>query len=708
MASSASSYRIGIDVGGTFTDFLLLAGQGRTVGLKELSTPPDPSLAVMAGLARLGQGEGLVLGEFLGRVELIVHGTTVTTNAVLTGRTARTALVTTRGFRDALQMRRGVREVMYDNRWHPPPAIVLREWRLPVAGRIDAEGRELHPLALDDVDAAIAAMRGGGIEAVALCLLHAHANPAHEEAAARRIAQALPEAYLSVSSRVLPQVRFYERTSTTVLNAGVGPILANYLDRLLARLADARWPGTLRIMQSNGGVASAERVRSLAASTLLSGPAAAPAAGLAWMAPHRRRSFITVDMGGTSFDAALVVDGQPAVTTAGQVNRYAMALPSMEINTIGAGGGSIAWIDAGGLLHMGPQSAGADPGPACYGRGGTEPTCTDANLVLGYLSADGFAGGRLPLDLAAARRSIETRIARPLGMSVEQAALGMLRVIDVAMAAAIREITVQKGHDPRALPLVCAGGAGPLHGARIARELGIATVVVPRESAILCAAGMLRSDLAHDFVRSWARVLHPAPDRAALRTGLRQRLAEMRAQGRAALAAEGVAAERQVFRHALDLRYLGQYHEVTVEVPADLLDRCDLAAIAELFHDRHDRLYGYALRDEATPIELLGLRLAAIGRTAKPPLPRQPRGGADCRSVTQGRRAVRLEGRDATIEVPVIDGERLRHGHSLRGPAIVESTNTSVLVPPGWRLEVDALGSCVLTDLAAAGRGGRR
>ena len=691
-------YKIGIDVGGTFTDFALMGGKGRALVHKQLSTPADPSIAVMAGLAALAQAEGLSFAAFLAQVTLIVHGTTVTTNAVLTGGTARTALLTTRGFRDALQMRRGVREMMYDNRWHAPEPIVPRQLRLPVTERLDAAGRELVALDTADVEVAIRTMREQGVEAVAICFMHAHGSAAHEEAAALLVQQGMPQAYLSVSSRVLPQVRFYERTSTTVLNAGVGPILAHYLDRLNARLAEAQWRGTLLIMQSNGGTAAPASVRRLAASTLLSGPAAAPAAGLAWMAPTRKKSFITVDMGGTSFDAALVQGGQPAVTTSGHVNRFAMALPSMEINTIGAGGGSIAWIDDGGLLHMGPQSAGADPGPACYGRGGTEPTCTDANLVLGYLSASYFAGGRLPLDELAARSAIEQRIATSLKLSLVEAAQGMFHVINVAMAAAIREISVQKGFDPREFPLVCAGGAGPLHGAAIADELGIERVFVPRESSVFCASGMLHSDLKHDYVRSFARVLHPpGPDCVQVRTGVRSLMRALRAQGRAALRAEGIAAERQQMRHALDLRYAGQYHEVSVDVPAELLDRADWPAVAELFHRQHDRLYGYALRDEGTAVELLSLRVAAVGITDKPALRRQPRTTSAPRAALKGKRPIYLPGRTASSQVPVYDGERLLHGHQFNGPALIESPNTSILVPPRWAAQIDALGSCVLS-----------
>jgi N-methylhydantoinase A len=687
------TFRIGIDVGGTFTDFLLMGRGGKTAVHKELSTPADPSLAVMSGLRALAGAQGMAFERFVREIGLIVHGTTVTTNAVLTGRTARTGLLATRGFRDALEMRRGVREEMYDNRYHPPPPIVPRRLRLPVTERVDANGDVVRPLLATDVIDAIDRFRAEEVQAVAICFLHAHANDINEAAAARLVRARMPEAYVSASSEVLPQVRFYERTSTTVFNAAVGPILERYLRNLTQKLSEAEYRGTLLIMQSNGGVAAPETLARLAAMTLLSGPAAAPAAGLACMAAARQKSFITVDMGGTSFDAALVRDGEPAVTTAGTVNRYALALPSMEINTIGAGGGSIAWIDDGGLLRMGPQSAGADPGPACYGRGGAEPTCTDANLVLGYLSAEYFAGGRIRLDAKAAERAIRERIARPLGMDVVEAAHGMVHVINVNMASAIREISVEKGYDPREFPLLCGGGAGPAHGAAIAAELGIRRIVVPRDSAIFCAAGMLRTDLKHDYVRSFARRL---PEGREKDPRIDTLLEEMRREARQTLEREGIATGRQRLHYGLDLRYPGQYHEVNVSVPEKTLKASDWNGVRELFHARHDRLYGYALREEGTPVELLNLRLTAIGVTAKPALERQPRAKPAAAHALKGRRAAYLPERGKFGSVPVYDGERLRHGNRIAGPAIIESVNTSIVVPTGYVAEYDALGNCMV------------
>ncbi|HQY28609.1 MAG TPA: hydantoinase/oxoprolinase family protein, partial [Burkholderiaceae bacterium] len=609
---------------------------------------------------------------------------------------ARAGLITTHGFRDALEMRRGVRESFYDNKLTAPRPLVPRRLRLPVRGRIDHRGRELEPLSIDDVGQAISVLQASGVDAVAISFMHAYANPAHEEAAAELVARRMPDAYLSVSSRVLPQVRFYERTSTTVLNAVVGPILRRYVDNLRRRLADGGYEGALRIMQSNGGVTSPEAVAALAASTLLSGPAAAPTAGLAALRPHGEDSFITVDMGGTSFDAALVVGGAPSITTSSSVSRFALALPSMDIVTIGAGGGSIAWIDDG-LLKMGPQSAGADPGPACYGRGGTEPTCSDANLVLGYLSPDFFAGGRIRLDADAARAAIERGVAAALGMDPVRAAHGMYQVMNVNMASAIREISVQKGWDPREFPLVCAGGAGAIHAAMIARELGIRRVLVPRDAAIFCASGMLRTDLKHDFVRSHAAVLG---DATTSRGRIGALVDEMTAEADAVLESEGIASGRRRLSYALDLRYRGQYHEVSVAVSAGQLRDGEWEAIREAFHARHDRLYGYALRDEATPVEIVSVRLSAVGVTDKPPPVEVPFDGADARHALKGSRAVFQPEAGEFRDTPVFDGDRLRHGNRLQGPAIVEKVTTTIFVPAGFALAVDALGGCVLEDQA--------
>ena len=688
------TYTIGIDVGGTFTDFYLMDGGGSGRIHKVLSTPDDPTEAVMQGLAEVADGEGLGISAFLADTVRIVHGTTVTTNAVLTAGMAKTGLLATAGFRDALAMRRGIREKLYDNKYAAPKPIVPRRLRLPVRERIDRAGTVRLPIVIEDVDKAVGIFARENVEAVAICLLHAYANGEHERRAADRMRECLPDAYVAASIDILPELRYYERTSTTVLAAAVGPVFGRYVGRLKDRLVEFGFGGPLLIMQSNGGVAAPETAAANAATTLLSGPAAAPAASLAVTAPHREESFIVIDMGGTSFEASLVRGGRPAVTNGATVDRFAMALPAMDIKTIGAGGGSIGWIDGGGLLRMGPASAGAVPGPACYGFGGTKPTCSDANLVLGYLSATSFAGGRMRLDMDAAGEAIERDIARPLGLDAVAAASGMYRVMTVNMASAIREISIERGLDPRDYPLVCAGGAGAMHATAIARELGIGRIMVPRVASVLCAAGMLATDLRHDLVRSFATPFAAGITDPRRLEGLADAMA---AEARATLAAENVPEDLHRLEYALDLRYAGQYHEVEVRA-RDRSMLTDIEAMTDAFHAAHDRLYGYALPDGDTAVELVNVRLAAFGVTGK------PRPGRIFRReepAPKGSREVYLPDQKDFVSVEVFDGDTLPAGFRGAGPAIVETALTTAFVPAGFDIAVDDFGTLILTDTGA-------
>ena len=503
--------RIGIDVGGTFTDFILTRDGAPPLLHKVLSTPADPSIAVVDGLVELAAmvDPATSVGQFAASIDAIVHGTTVTTNATLTGTGAKSALITTEGVRDALEMRRGIREEQYNNAYTNVKPLVPRYLRIGVAGRLDRAGRELTPLSLADVRRALELFRQEGVQAVSICFMNSFANPAHERAAAALVREAMPEAYLTVSSDLLPAIRFYDRLSTTALNSYVGPKLNHYLEQLVNRLRGIDFGGLLLIMQSNGGVMAPEIARRSAALTLLSGPAGGPGAGLFYAKALGFDKAITTDMGGTSFEASVAV-GAPILVNDGEIARHRIALPMLDIHTIGAGGGSIGWIDPGGLLRMGPQSAGADPGPACYMKGGTLPAGTDANLVLGYLDPAYFAGGRMPLSLAAARAAIATHIAQPMGLSVEEAAAGMFRVVCNNMAQGVREVTIKRGYDPREFPFIAAGGAGPIHSCQICNELEIPLQIVPRESSALCAMGMLLSDLQHDFVRTFVADLASA------------------------------------------------------------------------------------------------------------------------------------------------------------------------------------------------------
>jgi N-methylhydantoinase A len=676
--------KVGIDVGGTFTDFLVTDDDGSIQVGKVLSTPEDPSIGLLNGLEEIAKERRVSLADLTSSITTIVHGTTVTTNVVLTGTGAKTGLLTTAGVRDALEMRRGVREEQYNNRYTNVPPLVPRYLRLPVRGRLDHAGKEIEPLLIEDVEAAVDVLQSEGVEAVAICFMSSFANPEHEQQVAEIVRQRLPDAYLSVSTEVLPSIRFYPRISTTVLNSYVGPVLDRYLQSLTRRLQEIGFGGVLLIMQSNGGVVSPEVARHRAAVTLLSGPAAGPCAGVTFADVHSFSDCVTVDMGGTSFDAAMVRDGQPLTVTEGQVNRYSLALPMLDIVTIGAGGGSIGWLDEGGLLRVGPRSAGADPGPACYGRGGVEPTVTDADLVLGRLDPGFFAGGRLTLDLDLAKAAVGERIAGPMGISIAEAAAGIARVVDSSMAAGVREVTIRRGFDPREFPMVVAGGAGPNHACAIASELDLPLFIVPRESSIFCAAGMLMTDLKHDVVKSFVTRLDDLPEESLLMEA--ETLAE---QGRSLLRAEQVPDQRARTLVEVELRYVGQYHEVSLPLhPTDDLQ--------ERFHAEHNRLFGYSLAEEATPLELINLRVRAIGVTDKPLQRRQEHAGTDASHAGKGERQVWVPEAGGFQTVPVSDGHALRHGNQISGPAIVEQRNTTLFVSAAFMLVVDAVGSMVV------------
>ena len=565
-----------------------------------------------------------------------------------------------------------------------------RYLRLGVGGRLDRNGIEIDALDLDDVRAAIETFKREGVEAVSICFMNAFANPAHEQAAAELVRKELPDAYLSVSTDLLPSIRFYERISTTALNSYVGPKLSHYLDQLLARLKDIGFGGVLMVMQSNGGVMSPEVARKQAALTLLSGPAGGPVAGLVYAQAIGENKCITIDMGGTSFEAALV-DGGPVMVNEGEIDRLRIALPMLGIHTIGAGGGSIGWIDAGGLLRMGPQSAGAAPGPVSYGLGGEVPACTDADLLLGYLNPDFFAGGKIKLDVEAARHAIETHIAKPLGLSTLDAAAGMYRIVCTNMAQGVREITIKRGSDPREFPLVVAGGAGPIHSCLICNELEIPLQIVPRESSILCAVGMLMGDLKHDFVRTFV-----APLADADWSKLTLLIDAMRLEGANLLTVEGIPEEACEFHVKFDCRYQKQFHEVSFAAPAAAVAAQDSAAIAAAFHAEHNRLYGYSLEEQEVPVEIINVRVQAVGQTEKPAMAAMPLGGGDAAAALKARRQVYIPETGEFQDVPVYDGHALTHGHRFDGPAMIEEVTTAIFVSASFDCMVDGLGSFVL------------
>jgi N-methylhydantoinase A len=441
-------------------------------------------------------------------------------------------------------------------------------------------------------------------------------------------------------------------------------------------------------MQSNGGVVSPEIARERAAVTLLSGPAGGPVAGISYTSIQGYRDCITVDMGGTSFDAALIKDRTPLVTNEGEINRLRLALPMLNIVTIGAGGGSIGWIDEGGLLRMGPQSAGSKPGPACYGLGGELPACTDADLLLGYLDKDFFAGGKMPLDYDAAYKAVKKHVADKMGLTVEEAAAGMYDVINVNMASGVREVSVKRGHDPRDFPLVIAGGAGPLHACQIASELEIPVMIIPKESSIFCAAGMLMSDLKHDFVRTYS-TRFDRMDGARFRKLFR----EMEKEGQALLRSENIPKDRIEYSFELDMRYVKQYHEVTVPVTRKEVEKGDFDSMVARFHPQHDKLYGYHLREEGTLVELINMRLSCVGRTEKPAFQKEKYDGESPKKALKGKRSAYIPSARKFRQVPVYDGFELRYGNKVVGPAIIEQVNTTTFVTPEYSVVCDKYGS---------------
>ncbi len=685
---------VGIDVGGTFTDFLFVSDDGVPRIHKTLSTPHDPSIAVITGLSELAAAMDppVSLKDLVAGIETIVHGTTVTTNATLTRHGAKTGLITTEGVRDALEMRRGIREEQYNNRYTNVEPLVPRYLRVGLRGRLDRNGREISALNLDALDDAIALFQENDIEAVAICFMNAYANPDHEKTVAQRVRQSMPDAYLSVSSQLLPSIRFYERVSTTVLNAYIGPILDRYLSSLENRLEQEGFAGKLLIMQSNGGVTEPRTARERAASTLLSGPAAGPRASLHYAGALGQTKCIVVDMGGTSFEASLVVD-RPLMASTGEIDRFRLALPMLDINTIGAGGGSIGWIDNGGLLQMGPQSAGAAPGPACYGKGGKKPTTTDANVILGYLDPGYFAGGTMSLDAVAARAAIDEYVAKPLGLTVEQAAAGMYKVACTNMAEGVREVTVKRGHDPREFAMVVAGGAGAIHSSEICRELEIPMQIIPREASILCAAGMLMSDLEHDHVHTYVRRLDTLDfeDLDKIVKGIVER-ATLK------FAADRIAEEKRSFLCTLECRYLKQYHEVGFLVPLEQIENGDREAIASAFHEQHNSLYGYSLREQGAPIEVVNVRITAIGKTDRPSFARSMRFDGNVERAKKGARSVYIPESGRFEAVQIYNGHVLGHGDLVKGPAIIEQETTAIFVSPTYNCVCDRFGSFVVFD----------
>jgi N-methylhydantoinase A len=679
--------RIAVDIGGTFTDATLIDEETGGVAIaKVLTTPADPSEGFMQAVDR-----ALTEGEVeTGEVGFVVHATTVATNAIIEGKIARSGFVTTDGFRDLLEIARQVRPTLYDTRFEKTKPLVPRDRAVVVRERLGPAGEVLLPLEDDSVREAAAILRREGVESVAVCLLHSYVNPVHEQRIGAILAEELPGIPVSLSAEVAPEFREYLRASTTVINAAIRPVVERYLERIEGRLADAGVRAKLLVMQSSGGVFSSEAARGRPVFMVESGPAAGVIASAHLGETLGRPDILSFDMGGTTAKVGLIQGGQPSVTkdyTVGghagagiggmSLSGYPVRTPVVDLVEIGAGGGSIAWVDSGGLLRVGPQSAGADPGPVCYRRGGVEPTVTDANLVLGRLNPDYFLGGEIGLDVDGARRAIEERCAKPLGLSLTEAANGIVEIANAAMVNALHLISVQRGYDPRDFVLVGFGGAGPVHANALARDAEMPTLLVPRSPGIFSATGLLTTDLKRDAALTVMRRLDALdPDEA------EATFAELEAAGREELEREGLAGEAIEFVRQLDVRYVGQSYELTIPAGDGLLER---------FHAEHDRTYGFSA--PAEPVEVVSLRLTSVGRIAKPTLRAVDATGP---AEPKERRPVYFAEAGDFVDCPIYDRYALPAGTALPGPVVIEEFDSTTVVHPGFGVRVDEVGSLIV------------
>lgn len=679
-----------IDTGGTFTDVLGLNDQGQVMSAKVFTTPHDYSIGFMDALQRIAQAFRIPLEDYVPAIDLIVHGTTIGVNTVLTRTGARTGVITTAGFRDILYFRRGRRWGVspYNMKVALPPSLVPRYLRQEVEERVSATGEVLTPLNERQVEQVAADFQRRGVEATAICFLHSYANPEQERAAARAYSLIHPDAHLVLSSDILPAIGEYERFSTAVVSAYITPALSQYLTRIEELLKGYGFAGSFLIVQGNGGVESPSDARRKAVTTLGSGPASAPLADLYYADLYGWDNVISMDMGGTSFDACLIVDRTIPTTTETWVGDQRVAVKALDVRSIGAGGGSIAWFDSAGLLRVGPKSAAGYPGPVCYSRGGSEITVTDADLILGYIPEDYFLGGEMRLDLPSAKEAIAD-LAKRLGGDPVEAAHAIFRTINSSMADTITEISTKRGYDPRDFVLIVGGGAGPVHGARIAQEVGIRDIIVPRLASLYCSFGMMFADLVYDYVRSFRTLA----SRANLPT-INRLYEEMELEGLTVLVSHGVPQGNISLSRSIDMRYVGQYHEIEVPVSRGALSSNDFNGVIEAFHRNHQALYTFHIPGKE--IEMLNLRVKAVGLTSKPRPPQLPLRGTDPSRALKRRRMAHFPEMGGYVDTPVYAAELLEPGHRIEGPAIVEEPTTTIVIPPGVTSRLDQYSTYIL------------
>jgi N-methylhydantoinase A len=683
-------WRVGVDSGGTFTDICLFEeDEGRIEVWKVSSTPDDPSCGIAQGveegMRRVQPGAGT---RPAAAVSYFGHGTTVATNALIQHRGAATGLLTTQGFRDLLEIGRQKRPDLYDLFADKPVTLVPRRLRIEIPERVRHTGEIELPLDLDATRQAARTLREAGVESVAICLLYSFLRPEHEQEAKRILEEECPGAFICASHEIAPEFREFERLSTTVVNGYLGPVMASYIGRLAPRLAALGLTATAHMTQSNGGVIGFETAAALPVRTVLSGPSTGVIGAQAVGKAAGFSDLITFDMGGTSTDVALLEGGEARLSSEAIVHGYPLKAPMLDIHTVGAGGGSIAHVDSGGLLKVGPRSAGADPGPACYGRGNADPTVTDANVVLGTLNPSHLLGGRMAVrrDLAA---EAVGRLAPRLGLSPMATAQGIVSVVTANMARAIRVISVQRGHDPRDYTLIAFGGAGPLHAARLARELDIGRVLVPRSPGILCAMGLLLTDLRVDFATT--RLLPLTADAV---PEIARACAALELQAQTWFAQEGIGPEARRLVRTVDMRYAGQNYELPVALPEGPIAAGGIDRLAGGFAQAHERMYGFVAEGE--PVQLVTFRVQATGRVRKATLTPEPIAGSDATGAIRERREVWMPEKNASVFCPVYERDGLKPGNRLIGPAVIEQMDATTLVLPGMKLDVDSYRNLIL------------
>jgi len=678
-------YKIGIDVGGTFTD-LVYIGDDETIRVaKTLTTPGDEARGVMTGIGKIAASEGTTVEAVLGKTDLIIHGTTIATNTMLEFNGAATGLIATSGFRDDIEIRRGYKERIFNPRYAAPVPIAPRRNRLTVEERIDRDGRVLVPLDEAGVRDVVRRLKASGIEAIAVCLYFGFLNPVHEKRIGEIIAEEYPEANVTLSHEVLPQIREFERVSTTLVNAYTAPKLARYLRSLDHDLRARGFARDFFVMLSGGGIMTEAYAGKYSVYSLLSGPAGGVVACAQLIGEDLNLSnIITVDMGGTSYDVSLIRDGKPAVSTNYWFSRYRVAVPMLDIHTIGAGGGSIAWVDSGGALQVGPQSAGALPGPACYGKGGTEPTVTDANLVLGYLDPGYFLGGEMKLDRQASETAIRERIAEPLGIGTIEAALGIFRIVNNNMASGIRFVSVQRGHDPRDFALVAFGGNGAVHAGLQAQELGIRKMIVPRIATAFSARGMLSSNIVITKMRTYIGSSANC-DLEAVNALFGDMIDEVGGDFPASHRKSPALTGEVRNNYSMDMHYKGETHEITVALSTSngRVVQDDIDRAVEAFHAAHESLHTFANRGDT--VYFMNLRLETVVFTRKPAASRLRGSRRDPAHALKSERMVYFEDASRPVNTRIYDGARLRAGNVMEGPCIIEEPATTIVVYPGMK-----------------------